>query len=78
MSAQDCARCDHAMSSQALRQPADERGEDRSIRPVRYEALDSLSARRQLRGAVPGARRPWTVDERPNNNSRFSSRRKTR
>ena len=34
MPAQDRARCDHAMSAQHLRQPPDQRGEDRSIRPV--------------------------------------------
>jgi hypothetical protein len=62
MPAQDCARCDHAMPPQHLRQPADERGEDRSIRPVhprpwirsphdgnfvaQYQELDVLRRRR--------------------------------
>jgi hypothetical protein len=62
MPAQDCARCDHAMPPQHLRQPADERGEDRSIRPVhtrpwirspqdgnvvaQYQELDVLGRRR--------------------------------
>jgi hypothetical protein len=34
MPAQDRARCDQAMPPQHLRQPADEGGEDRAIRPV--------------------------------------------
>jgi hypothetical protein len=62
MPAQDCARCDQAMPPQRLRQPADERGEDRSIRPVhtrplirstqdgnfvaQYQELDVLGRRR--------------------------------
>ena len=34
MPAQDRARCDQAMPPQHLRQPADEGGEDRAIRPI--------------------------------------------
>ena len=77
MPAQDCARCDHAMSSQHLRQRADERGEDRSIRQsirdLGFALRKTATSWRSTRISTS-----LDLDERPNNNSRFSSPQKDR
>jgi hypothetical protein len=77
MPAQDRARCDQAMPPQHLRQPADEGGEDpRSAQSRRGFGL----ALRSTATSWHSTRSSMFLDagERPSNNSRFSSRRKTR
>jgi hypothetical protein len=60
MPAQDCARCDQAMPPQHSAATCGRERRGSLDPPSPSEAWDSLCARRQLRGAAPGARRPWT------------------